>query len=278
MVVEGVMEVEQLRWIHELQEWMRSPGMDAFFKGWANYIDTGYFYGAAIVLVWYLLDRRVGVRLVYLFYLSLLVSVGLKYGFGVPRPCQVDPSVGLMCLKSPGFPSTSAQIGTLIFGVVLVECKRWYYRLPAFVFAVIVYFSRVYLGVHYPTDILGGIVTGTLLVLVYWKVFPLFERIWKVSAVVFPFVLLGVGYLLPVSLEYVLDVFFLNVGLAAGLIGYARFGYGIERRWLQLASVLIGLGVLLGLKAAFPFLGMLWSFCAGYWGSFLGGRIVARKS
>jgi undecaprenyl-diphosphatase len=263
----------QLQWILSLQEALRSPWMDYFFRAW-NFVDTAYFALIVISLVWYLWDRRIGIRLFYILIMSLVLNKLLKDFFHQPRPCQIDPLVGLLCPTSPGFPSGAAQTAILLCGLVFIECQRVLYRYLAVAFALLLCFSRVYLGVHYPSDILGGLVVGSLLLLMYGKGFSLFKKIWKPAALSFPFLLL----LLPPSLS--LPLFFATLGVAAGLMTYEKCAIqkvkSLGRRGWQVFIVIGGLCLLFGIGYLFPRLGILWDFGRGYWLSFLGGWIGSR--
>lgn len=257
-----------MQWIHDLQNAMRSPGMDAFFKFFANYIDSGLTYSVAILLIWYLLDRRMGIRLGYVFLCSLAMTILLKYWINLPRPCQLDPTLEVVCLRSPGFPSASAQIAAMIVGLVFIESKKKLYRWLALAYGLLVSFSRVYLGVHYFTDILGGWAVGALLVLAYAKLFPLFDKRWKIPALAFPFVFLILGWIFPHASKHIVDLFFAVLGLGVGLIIADKTGRtAIKKR--QALSVFAGLVVLLAAYLFFPALLILWAFLVGFWISFL---------
>jgi membrane-associated phospholipid phosphatase len=270
----------QLQWIRDIHEAIRSPWMDAFFRAW-NYVDTLYFALLAFILVWHLWDRRIGVRLYYLFAISVVVVQSLKILFALSRPCHIDPLVAIVdCAPSFGFPSGGAQSGVIYAGIVFLETKRVLYRFLAVIFACFVCFSRIYLGMHYVTDVLGGIVLGCLLLIVYKKVFPLFEKRWDIAAVIFPFALLLSVYLCSLSMSWGFNFCLLSLGVACGLLSYAKTAKEPKipmaiRIW-QTISVLAGTVGLFVLRRYFSDLNLLWSFIQGYWLSFLGAYIVKR--
>ena len=84
----------------------------------------------------------------------------LKEIFARPRPCNLLPDVHLLagCSGSLSFPSSHAVNSftlAAIFG--FYEKKLWIFTAPA---AALVAFSRVYLGVHYPADVVVGAIVG----------------------------------------------------------------------------------------------------------------------
>ena len=263
----------ELEWIQQLQSVLRSTGMDYFFIAW-NYVDTLAFSIFLISAVWYLINRRIGIRLLYILILSAVINKFLKGFIGLPRPCQIDSLVGVLCSPSPGFPSGAAQTAILIAGIVFIETRKTLYRWLGVFFALVLSFSRIYLGLHYFSDILGGWVIGGLLLVVYSKLFPLLEKKWKRYLFLFPILLLGFAQ------AKVPRLFGFSIGVAIGLLLYEKskkyWQKGWRSHWLQFLSVLIGIFVLFLGMHFFPAFELFFALAIGFWLSFLGAWSVQK--
>ena len=96
---------------------------------------------------------------------GLLLNGMLKFAFHRPRPTWDDP---ILMIGSFGFPSGHAMAATLLygflaaFGVRKVQAWRWRVLvvLSAGMLVVLIGFSRLYLGVHYLSDVLAGMAAG----------------------------------------------------------------------------------------------------------------------
>ena len=94
----------------------------------------------------------------------------LKNLVGRIRPFDVNTSIQLLVARPHdySFPSghTAASFAAAVILFLQLPKK---YGIPALILAVLISFSRLYLGVHYPTDVLAGAVSGTLIALaVHW--------------------------------------------------------------------------------------------------------------
>jgi len=96
---------------------------------------------------------------------GMLLTVMLKFAFHRSRPTWDDP---ILAIETFGFPSGHAMAATLLygflaaFGVRKVQAWRWRVLavLSAGMLVVLIGFSRLYLGVHYLSDVLAGMAAG----------------------------------------------------------------------------------------------------------------------
>jgi undecaprenyl-diphosphatase len=96
-----------------------------------------------------------------------LSSQVLKYIFERPRPCHV-PLEGLRLLVDCGsgysFPSSHAVNNSAFAFYMSYHYRRWTWAFT--LYAVLICLSRVVVGVHYPSDVLGGAIIGMLIAIV----------------------------------------------------------------------------------------------------------------
>jgi undecaprenyl-diphosphatase len=105
---------------------------------------------------------------------ALLVSL-LKFGFARPRPELVSHLVDVNSFSFPSGHATMATVTYLTLGVLLARVQRRrrmkvYLLTVALILVFIVGFTRVYLGVHWPTDVLAGWCLGTAWAIGCWLV------------------------------------------------------------------------------------------------------------
>ncbi|MGZ3885430.1 MAG: phosphatase PAP2 family protein [Bacteroidia bacterium] len=103
---------------------------------------------------------------------TLLLTEGLKYSVQRKRPFVAYPDE-IVCRKQESgfsFPSghTSAAFSTAT--ALTLSTKKWYVGVPAYAYASLVAYSRMRLGVHYPSDVIAGIVLGIGTSLLTWQV------------------------------------------------------------------------------------------------------------
>lgn len=165
-----------------IQSLLKSPFCDSFFKIITRLGDGGIFWiVTSAVLIFPKKTRALGITLA----VTLLLCFGFYDGIiknlvGRLRPFQQNPDLQLLIGVPHGssFPSghsASAFCAAAIYFLFRNECtlakKVW---IPVTVLSVLIMFSRLYLYVHFPTDVLCGallgIIFGTAGYLVYRKI------------------------------------------------------------------------------------------------------------
>ncbi len=104
-----------------------------------------------------------GIKASVAFGFNAIVTAGLKYGSDRRRPFVIYPS--LFHAKAPAgdysFPSGHTSFAFAAATSLSLSCKKWYVIIPAYAWACGAAYSRMQLGVHYPTDVLMGALIGT---------------------------------------------------------------------------------------------------------------------
>jgi membrane-associated phospholipid phosphatase len=89
------------------------------------------------------------------------VTVVLKYSVNRVRPFVTYPDIVKKSeAGSPSFPSGHTSIAFATATSLSLDYPRWYIIVPAYTWAAAVGYSRMYLGVHYPSDVLAGALVG----------------------------------------------------------------------------------------------------------------------
>lgn len=168
-----IFQIDQaiLLWI---QEYLRNDIFTILWKGITFLGDGGWFWlTSAVTLICFKKTRKTGiVSLCSIALCYIICNLCLKNLIARPRPYTMIPELSILIepLKSFSFPSGHTANS---FAVAMIYHKMLpkKYGIPAMVLAGLISFSRLYLGVHYPTDVIGGVliawVCSTLVYVLY---------------------------------------------------------------------------------------------------------------
>lgn len=122
------------------------------------------FYLLLLPILYWNVDRRLGVRLGVFLLLSIVINNLFKMIVHSPRPYWVDTHVHLWADPELffGLPSGHAQNAVVMWGLLALEGRRAWGWVAAFLLALLTGLSRIYLGVHFPSDVLAGWLLGLL--------------------------------------------------------------------------------------------------------------------
>ena len=207
---------------------------------------------AVITFIFWNVSKDAGKKIVYSLFVSLCVNGGIKDVFKRLRPHQVSTEiVGKRATTATGysFPSGHSQnISATVFAFARWIKKRWFY-IFAVVMSLLVGFSRLYLGVHFPTDVIVGLLLGAGISILFSFIHDKVKNHSLLYLVTFSVMLLFL------FLENSED-FLKSLGLFGGLVvanpieeKFIKFD---EKNHTKLEAVirwLIGLGIVLGVKS-----------------------------
>lgn len=225
-----------------------TPAWTAFFKT-VTHLGSLEFYMLGIPLVYWLIDKHVGFRLAIFFTLSAYVNSGTKFVFKTERPPQ---NLRLLTQEGYSFPSGHAQGSTAFWGFLAWEIKERWAASAAVLMILLISFSRIYLGVHWPLDILGGVSLGLILLVIYNRFRNFNPRNisltkWTWGSLLFAAFLyllhpqgdgpMTIGFLLGAFLGYRLELLHVNFREQATALQ-------------NILKLVLGLGLLFGLRVA----------------------------
>jgi len=155
-----------LLWV---QNNLRNPVLTQIMKFFTFLGDHGLIWIAiSFLLLCFQKTRRTGeICLAALLFEYMIASFILKPLFARPRPYDIVPGLVRAIRKQKDFSFPSGHAGSAFAcAVVLFKKTPKKYGISAIVLALVISFSRIYLGVHYPSDILAGIFLGTAVALI----------------------------------------------------------------------------------------------------------------
>lgn len=150
-------------------ESLRTPFLDTLMALVTELGGETAFLAAALVLYW-CVDKRQGIYLLSVGYIGTLSNQFLKITCRIPRPWVRDPNFTIVesareAATGYSFPSGHSQNAVGTFGAIAACARRRWVRFLCIAVCVLVPFSRMYLGVHTPADVLVGSGMAVALVL-----------------------------------------------------------------------------------------------------------------
>lgn len=146
----------------------RDPSLDHFYSVITDSAPWMAFVLPSLILFYFLTRKRqkeAFVALAGLVSVSLaaLASTVLKFWIDRPRPFITHDFVEKLSTGgSPSFPSGHTTDAFALAIVITLLTRRWWIALPIFIWAALVGYSRIHLGVHYPSDVVAGALIGTM--------------------------------------------------------------------------------------------------------------------
>ncbi len=169
------MDFAILDWI---QENIACKALDVFFSFITHFGDAGIFWiGVGILLLCFKKTRKAGFCLLIAISIGFLVSnLILKPWVARTRPYDINTAITLLIGKPSDFSFPSGHTTASIASALAILYHHKKAGISALILAILIALSRLYLYVHFPTDVLVGALVGTLASIGAWaivnKAFP----------------------------------------------------------------------------------------------------------
>ena len=260
-------------------EKIRVPIVNEFMLLITQFGEETAFLVVALIVFW-CVDKTKGYYILSVGFLGTVANQFMKLLFRIPRPWVLDENFTILeqareAATGYSFPSGHTQSAVGTFGALAYTTKNRLLKIGAICIAVLVPFSRMYIGVHTPMDVLVAVIIAVVLILILRPI-VLGENKELIPAMFCVMLLLAAGFLCFVELYKFptnTNVHNLESGRenAYTLIG-ALLGlfvvYIVDKKWqnfstkavwwAQILKVMIGLALVLavksGLKAPFNYL------------------------
>lgn len=235
-----------------------TPALDTILRA-ITFLGEEQFYILLLPFVLWCVDFNWGVRLSLILILSSYINTDLKDLFRQPRPFDINSAVKLDDADGYGLPSGHAQLALAVWGALAVWIKKLWFWIFTVSVILLISFSRIYLGVHFPTDIFAGWTIGIIFLCLYFTLEPGAEK--KLTNLNRSAQLL-IAFIVPVILILLHPVkdttsaMGILAGAGAGLVFLNQKIQTKELWWKITIRLFIGIIVLVilyaGLKILFP--------------------------
>ena len=230
-----------------------NPILDKIFMGITR-LGNEEFYLLCIPILYWCVEKKFAFKLGMVFLLSAYVNDLLKTIFTTERP---SPEVVRVLYPESGggyaFPSGHSQNSAVFWGVCAWQIRKAWAWIVAVILVLLIGVSRLYLGVHWPIDVLGGWIIGIVILgiyilydakIIYRKAF---DRV--IPQIIFVLAI-GTALYFINSSDTSVRVIGAFVGLAIGYILEEKY-INFEPRsvwWYQIIKLVVGVAVLVVIK------------------------------
>lgn len=138
------------------------------------------FFMILLALVFLAVDKQVGWRMFFALSISSIVSYVTKALLARPRPPEVSSDVVALVEQSGyGLPSGHVFIAIVVFGVVALYYRQTWVTVLFVLYVILQGWARIYTGVHFPQDVIGGLIGGIVTLAAFALLSEPAYRLWR---------------------------------------------------------------------------------------------------
>ncbi len=206
-----------------------------------HYIGGEYGYLVLLPIVYWGISKHHGKRLMILALGTALVGHYLKFIFRRPRPFTVSPARITPMLEQSGYgiPSGHTVFGTVIAGYAWYRFPRVWVRVVAVALVFLMGISRMIHGLHFPQDVVAGLLLGTGIVVLFWWLDTRFSDSVSNWPLARSLVLIGivavVAFILALLVEHEYEERKAMLSIVGALCG-GLSGFALENRLVRFSS------------------------------------------
>lgn len=249
-------------------EQIRDPFLNKIFLAVTTLGEETAFLVIGLILYWCFSKRR-GYYLMSVGFLGTITSQAMKIACRVPRPWVKDPSFTILeeareAASGYSFPSGHTQTAVGTFGAIARTSEWDYTRFVCIMLSILVAFSRMYVGVHTPADVIVGAAISIVFVFALHplmmgkndRTFPVLITL-SVISLVYLIVMECVSFPADIDAHNLQSAMKNAYTLLGATVGLAVV-YPLEKKyvnfeesavwWVQVIKVVLGLAVVLAVK------------------------------
>lgn len=212
-------------------EELRTPFCDMLFSLITHLGEESLFMIVSLVFFW-CVDKHSGYYLLFAGFLGTVCIQFAKMVFRIPRPWVLDPDFTIVesaRAEATGysFPSGHTQIACTLYGGIARSSKMRLCQIGGTAVCLLIAFSRMYLGVHTPKDVLVSLAIGAAWVLL---LYPIIEKTRQKPNVMY--ILIGIALLLTVANLMFVELYRFPAGVDAENLHSAK-----DAAWKLFAAI-----------------------------------------
>lgn len=245
-----------------------TPLLDVFFE-LITVLGEETIIIVVLAFIYFTYDKKLGEKIAFSVFGSILLNNALKGVFSHQRPFELYPdeirTIRKHTATGSSFPSGHSQNASTFYTTLALKMQRRWFWVGVNILIFLIALSRLYLGVHFPKDVLVGAILGILCAWLGWYLYDKYSQTFKSKTILFttqllifsPFLFFHENLDLPIKIT--LDfykIFFIYLGFVLAIFienKYVNFSLDISMKKKALRYVL-AIFILISLKFGLKFI------------------------